>query len=74
MINLSSICGPLEFWSVNHTSKYQKSELKVFKNIKLIGEIFSNWLNDLLGKIVIQDSLILLIIIVNNINVLILIQ
>ena len=74
MTNLSSICSPLEFWSVNHTSKYQKSELKVFKNIKLIGEIFSNWLNDLLGKIVIQDSLILLIIIVNNINVLILIQ
>ena len=35
----SSISGGLEFWSVNHTSTYGNSELKAFKNIKLLGEI-----------------------------------
>ena len=39
----------LEFWSVNHTSTYEISELKVFKNIKFLGEISNNWLNDSLG-------------------------
>ena len=39
----------LEFWSVNNTSVYENSEVKVFKNIKIFGEISSNWLNDLLG-------------------------
>ena len=29
--------------------KVLNSELKVFKNIKLLSEIFNNWLNDLLG-------------------------
>ena len=28
---------------------YKKSELKVFKNLKFFGEIFSNLPNDLLG-------------------------
>ena len=46
---LSSISSALEFWSVNHTSVYQNSELKVFKHIKFLGEISSNWPNDLLG-------------------------
>ena len=48
MFILSSISGDLEFWSVNHTSVYENSELKVFKNIKFVGEISSNLLNNLL--------------------------
>ena len=46
---LSSISSGLEFWSVNHTSVYENSLLNVFKNIKLLGEISSNWPNDLVG-------------------------
>ena len=49
MFILSSISSALEFWSVNHTSVYENSELKVFKNIKFLNEISSNWRNDLLG-------------------------
>ena len=45
----SSISSCLEFWSVNHTSIYEYSELKVFKNIKFFGEICSNWPKDVLG-------------------------
>ena len=40
MFILSSISSGLE--SVNHTSIYKNSELKVFKNIKLLGEISNN--------------------------------
>ena len=46
---LSSISSGLEFWSVNHTSIYENSESKVFKNIRFLGEISSDWSNDLLG-------------------------
>ena len=49
MFTLSFISSGLEFWSLNHTSMYENSELKVFKNIKFLGEIFKNWPNDLLG-------------------------
>ena len=49
MFILSSISSGLEFWSVNYTSIYENSELKVFKNIKFLGELFNNWPNDLLG-------------------------
>ena len=52
MLILSSISSGLEIWSVNHTPIYEKSELKVFKIVKLLGEISSNWPNDLLGTIV----------------------
>ena len=41
-----SISRGLEFGSENFTSIYKHSELNVFKNIKLFGEIFSNWPND----------------------------
>ena len=34
MFVLSSIASVLEFLSVNHTSIYENSKLKVFKNIK----------------------------------------
>ena len=50
MFILSSISSALEFWSVNYTSEYENSELNVFKNIKLWGEVSSNWPNDILGK------------------------
>ena len=49
MFTLTFISSGLEFWSLNHTSMYENSELKVFKNIKFLGEIFENWPNDLLG-------------------------
>ena len=49
MVILSSISSGLEFWSVNHNSIYENSELKVFNNIKCLGEIFNNWPNYLLG-------------------------
>ena len=49
MFILSSSSSSLEFWSVNHTSLYKNSESKVFKNIKLLGEISNNWPNDVLG-------------------------
>ena len=39
MFILSANSGSLEFWSVNHTSLSENSELKVFKNIKLLGEV-----------------------------------
>ena len=35
---LFSISSGLEFWSVNHTSIYENSELKVLKNVKFFGK------------------------------------
>ena len=49
---LSSISRGLEFWSINHTSTYGKSDLNVFINMKFLGEISNNWPKDLLGSIV----------------------
>ena len=62
MFVLYSISSGLEFGAVNHTSLYQCSELKVFKNIKFTtatgfepkttkfvnehSTTWSNWLND----------------------------
>ena len=43
MFILSSVCSGWEFWSVNHTSINENSELQVFKNIKVLGEISNNW-------------------------------
>ena len=48
MFILSSTSSSLEFWLVNHTSIYENSELNVYKNIKFLGEISSNWPNYLL--------------------------
>ena len=42
MFILSSISSGLEFLSVNHTSIYENSELKIFKNKTFFGEISSN--------------------------------
>ena len=50
MFILSSISNGLEFWSINHTSIYESSELKVFRNIIFFSEILNNWPNDLLGR------------------------
>ena len=45
---LSFISIGLQFWSVNHTSIYENSESKVFKNIfSFFGEMSNNWPNDL---------------------------
>ena len=49
MFILFSIPSGLKFWSGNHTSMNENSELNVFKNIKFLEEISSNWPNDLLG-------------------------
>ena len=46
MFILSSISRGLECWLVSYTSIYENSELKVCKNIKFLGGIFNNWLND----------------------------
>ena len=45
MFILSSISSSLEFWSLKHTLMYENSELKVFKNIKVLGEMSNNWPN-----------------------------
>ena len=39
MLILSSISADLELWSVNHTSRYENSKSKVFKNVKFLGEM-----------------------------------
>ena len=49
MFILSFISGGLEFWPVNQTSIYENYELKVFKNIKFLGEISNKWPKDLSG-------------------------
>ena len=49
MFSLFSISSGLEFWSVNYTSIYENSELKILKNIKFLSEICNNCPNDLLG-------------------------
>ena len=38
MFILFSVFSAVEFWSVNHTSMYKNSKLKVSKNIKVFGE------------------------------------
>ena len=49
MFILSVASSGLESWSLNHTSIYENSKLKIFKNIKFLCEISSNWPSDLLG-------------------------
>ena len=49
MFIISSVSSGLEYLSVNHTSIYENSKLKVFQNIKFLGERFNNWSNDLFG-------------------------
>ena len=39
----SSVKSGLEFLSVNYSSIYENSELKVFRNITLLGQISNNW-------------------------------
>ena len=64
----SSISSGLEFWSNNHNSIYENSELNIFENINFLGEISNNWPNDLLGTNVYKTLEIKLIIIVDNIS------
>ena len=49
MFILSSISADLKLWLVNHTSVYENSKLKFFKNIISFDEISSDWPNDFLG-------------------------
>ena len=49
MFILSFISSGLEIWLVNHTSLFENSESKIFKNMTFSGEISDNWPNDLLG-------------------------
>ena len=42
MFILSSISSGLEFLSVNQILIYENSKLKVFKNMKVLGEISNN--------------------------------
>ena len=48
MFILSSISSGLQSWSVNNTSSYENSKLKVFKNIKSVCGISNNLPKDLL--------------------------
>ena len=50
MFILPLISSGLKSWFINHTSVYENSELKVFKNIKFVGSISHFWRSDLLGK------------------------
>ena len=68
MFILSSISSGLKFWSVNHTSVNENSELRVFKNIKVLGKISSNLPNDSLRTNV-YKTWIILIIVVDNVTV-----
>ena len=45
----SSFSRGLYSWSINHTLIYENYEWNIFENIKFVGEIYNNWLNDLLG-------------------------
>ena len=65
MFILSSISRGLELWSANHTSKCGSSELKVFENIKFLGEI-SNIDQIIYSKQMYARLKILLIILVKN--------
>ena len=49
MFILSSVSSDLEYWSVNHTSIHENSELKVFRKMKFLSEISNNWPKDTLG-------------------------
>ena len=49
MLFLFSISNALELWKVNHNLVYKSSQVNVFKNVKFLGEISSDWPNDLLG-------------------------
>ena len=49
MFILFSISSSLEFWSINHISVYENSEISVFKRIRFLEEISSTWPNYLLG-------------------------
>ena len=57
MLILSSISSGLEFLSVNHTSIYENSESKIFKNMNFVGELPNNWPNDLLATNVYKTRL-----------------
>ena len=48
MFILLYISRSMTFWLADHTSIYENSELKVFKNIIFLGEICNNWPSDLL--------------------------
>ena len=49
MLIVSFISSSLKFWSVNHTSIKENSELNGFYKIKFFGEISNNGPNNLLG-------------------------
>ena len=49
MLILSSIFSGLEYWSVNNTSIYENSKLRVFKNINFLDQTSNNWPMNLLG-------------------------
>ena len=44
MFILSSVPNGLKFWLVIRTYIYENSELKIFKNEKVLSEIFTKWL------------------------------
>ena len=57
MFILSSISRSLEFWSLNHTLIHEESELKGFKNIKVLDKISNNLPKDLFGVNILKSFL-----------------
>ena len=49
MFILSSVSSGLELQLVNHTSIYEDTKSKDFKNIKVLDEISNYWPNDFFG-------------------------
>ena len=68
MFILSSISISLEFSSINHTSIYENSESKVFKNIKVFVKMSNSWSNNLLEINTLKNSWMVLLMIVDNIT------
>ena len=65
LLILSSISSSWQFWSVNHTSIYEKSELNVFKNLKFVYEISNNCPYTFFGTNIYKTWIILIIIVDN---------
>ena len=64
-----SICNGWLFWFVNHTSMAWTYQLNVFKKLKVVGEISSDYPNDLFETFVYKTlESILWIIIVDDVT------
>ena len=68
MFILSSIFSDLEFWSVNHISVNEKFEWNIFEKVQMLGENYLVIDKRFIRNKCIEDSLILLKVVVDNIT------